>query len=146
MADVEISYNGDTIVSMSDSGTEYLDTKGKFMADNITINYTKSGGGGSNVTTVAFEDDCTFGGQKVIYTDGDGVAHVVSSEILVQYGTACTYQMLSGSTIVIFGDVMSGGAYCSGTYSGITPIDAGTINVLAGRDMGTVAYVVFQVD
>ncbi len=42
MADVEISYNGDTIVSMSDSGTEYLDTKGTFCVDNIEIVYTKS--------------------------------------------------------------------------------------------------------
>lgn len=46
MADVEISYNGNTVVSMSDSGTEYLDTKGMFMVDNVTVNYTKSGGGG----------------------------------------------------------------------------------------------------
>lgn len=54
MADVEISYNGDTIVSMSDSGTEYLDTKGKFMADDVTITYTKSGGGVPNTKTTVY--------------------------------------------------------------------------------------------
>lgn len=48
MADVEISYNNSVIASLSDSGTEVLDTKGKFMADDITISYTKSGGGGGN--------------------------------------------------------------------------------------------------
>ena len=78
MADVEISYNGDTIVSMSDSGTEYLDTKGKFMADNIAVNYTKSGGGGGVAKTVRVDLGYTYGGANyfrsfTIYETTDGV-------------------------------------------------------------------------
>ena len=43
MADVEITYNGDTI-TMNDSGTEVLDTKGHWLPDDITISYTKHEG------------------------------------------------------------------------------------------------------
>lgn len=43
MADIEISYNNSTIVTMNDSGTEVLETNGKVCADDITIAYTKSG-------------------------------------------------------------------------------------------------------
>ena len=44
MADVEIKYNNATIASLSDSGTEVLETNGTFLTDDITVEYTKSGG------------------------------------------------------------------------------------------------------
>ena len=56
MADVEISYNNSTIATMNDSGTEVLETNGKVCADDITIAYTKSGGGGSNWTKLASQE------------------------------------------------------------------------------------------
>lgn len=46
MADVEIKYNNSTIASLNDSGTEVLETNGTFLTDDITVEYTKSGGGG----------------------------------------------------------------------------------------------------
>jgi hypothetical protein len=52
MADVEIKYNNATIASLNDSGTEVLETNGTFLTDDITVEYTKSGGGGS--TPVSF--------------------------------------------------------------------------------------------
>lgn len=52
MADVEISYNNSVIASLSDSGTEVLETNGTFMADDVTITYTKSGGGSSTTVSV----------------------------------------------------------------------------------------------
>lgn len=57
MADVEISYNNSVIASLSDSGTEVLDTNGKFLVDDITITYTKSGGENvaSNIVYVDYE-------------------------------------------------------------------------------------------
>ena len=45
MADVEISYNNSVIASLNDSGTEVLETNGKLCSDDITVAYTKSGGG-----------------------------------------------------------------------------------------------------
>lgn len=44
MADVEIKYNNATIASLNDSGTEVLETKGTYLTDDITVEYTKSGG------------------------------------------------------------------------------------------------------
>ena len=61
MADIEISYNNSTIVSMNDSGTEVLETNGKVCADDITIVYTKSGGGVSvSVTVSEFTGDIYY--------------------------------------------------------------------------------------
>ena len=48
MADVEIKYNNSTIASLNDSGTEVLETNGTFLTDDITVEYTKPSGGGSN--------------------------------------------------------------------------------------------------
>lgn len=45
--DIVISYNNSTITSLSDSGIVVLDTAGKLVNNNITIEYTKSGGGQS---------------------------------------------------------------------------------------------------
>lgn len=68
MADVEISYNNSVIASLNDSGTEVLETNGTFMADDVTITYTKSGGGGST-TNVSFNALGT-----VYYLDSSGTA------------------------------------------------------------------------
>lgn len=142
MADVEISYNGDTIVSMSDSGTEYLDTKGLFMVDNVTVNYTKSGGG---VTTVSFSDNAAFGADKIIYVDGNGAVQIESGYIAMY--SACSYQMQSGSIIVLFGDLMNGGAQYIDVPSTITLINSGTIPVTARQgSTGTLSWAVFQVN
>lgn len=53
MADVEIKYNNSTIASLNDSGTEVLETKGTFLTDDITVEYTKSGGGGDSDARLA---------------------------------------------------------------------------------------------
>jgi hypothetical protein len=52
MADVEIKYNNSTIASLNDSGTEVLETNGTFLTDDITVEYTKSGGGGATMVRV----------------------------------------------------------------------------------------------
>lgn len=51
MADVEVTYRGQIIRSMSASGTEVLHTKEKYCDDDITIDYTSPGGGGANLQT-----------------------------------------------------------------------------------------------
>jgi hypothetical protein len=60
MADVEIKYNNSTIASLNDSGTEVLETNGTFLTDDITIDYTKSGGGGSVTVGVTFSGSASF--------------------------------------------------------------------------------------
>ncbi len=51
MADVEVTYRGQIIRSMSASGTEVLHTKEKYCDDDITIDYTSPGGGSANLQT-----------------------------------------------------------------------------------------------
>ena len=46
MADIEVSYKGSTIGSLSATGNLTLETAGKYCEANIGISYTKSGGGG----------------------------------------------------------------------------------------------------
>lgn len=46
MADVELSYKGSTIGSLSASGTLTMETQGKYCEDDITLTYTSPGGGG----------------------------------------------------------------------------------------------------
>lgn len=41
MADVDISYNGSTIATMSDTGTKTLETQGKYCTGDIVVSYTK---------------------------------------------------------------------------------------------------------
>lgn len=48
MADVEVSYKGNTIGSLSATGSLTLETEGKYCEDDIGISYTKPSGGGSN--------------------------------------------------------------------------------------------------
>lgn len=50
MADVDISYNGSVIASMDDTGTTTLETAGMYCEDDISVTYTKSGGGGGGLT------------------------------------------------------------------------------------------------
>lgn len=66
MADVEITYNNSTIASLSDSGTEVLETSGTYLTDDITVQYTK---GGASTTNVSFSCLGT-----VYYTDENGTA------------------------------------------------------------------------
>lgn len=74
MADVEIKYNNATIASLSDSGTEVLETNGTFLTDDITVEYTKSGGGGVQTTAIA----ASFKG-KAYYTDASGTVQTITA-------------------------------------------------------------------
>lgn len=96
MADVEISYNNSVIASLSDSGTEVLETNGTFMSDDITVTYTSPGGGGGGVSTVTAEIMAMSPQMVPIYfVDASGVFHqeedsfseelVVGSSIVVKY-------------------------------------------------------------
>lgn len=46
MADVELTYKGATIGTLSASGTLTMETAGKYCEDDITLTYTSPGGGG----------------------------------------------------------------------------------------------------
>lgn len=53
MADVTISYKGNTISELNESGNKTLKTRGKYCEDDINIKYVKSSSGSSEVCTVS---------------------------------------------------------------------------------------------
>lgn len=61
MADVTISYKGESIATMSASGTKTLQTQGKYCEDNITVQYTSPGSGGITPTgSITITDNGTY--------------------------------------------------------------------------------------
>ena len=56
MADVTIKYNGNTIVSMDSSGNKVLKTGGKYVANNIFVEYQKS----TTIETNSYTTSITF--------------------------------------------------------------------------------------
>ena len=79
MADVEVSYRGQIIRSMSASGQEVLHTEGKYCDDDITIDYTQPGGGGANLQTksVSYTPDETGISDTILPDPGyDGLDEV----------------------------------------------------------------------
>lgn len=100
MADVTISYGGQTIASLSDSGTEVLETSGTFLTDDITIDYVKSGGGTKTVTVYR---SMQSGEYTVAYVDADGNAVQTRYDVLdPNYTGSATIIAKSGSPLVIF--------------------------------------------
>lgn len=103
MADVEISYNNSVIASLSDSGTEVLETNGTFLLDDITIIYTKSGGGGAMLVPLTLHPsgmmlvssktaqeimDAYSSGQPIIFAYDDDKLYFSLIKIL-KYNSGC---------------------------------------------------------
>lgn len=132
MADVEISYNNSTIVSMNDSGTEVLETNGKVCADDITIAYTKSGGGGA-VTHVS----STFNGGYCRYVDANGVYHSVLPEPGEPGSPTISEDMISGSMFIVE----------TGSTRGLSFTNATQVEISDHTSSAYLRYtVIFQVD
>lgn len=71
--DVVVSYAGDEIAALSDSGTKTLQTSGKYCTDDITISYTKPSGGGTTAVT------CSLNFNQIYYVDGTGTARIITN-------------------------------------------------------------------
>ena len=79
MADIDVTYKGSVIRSMSASGQEVLHTAGKLCEDDITIDYTQPGGGGANLQTksVSYTPDETGISDTILPDPGyDGLDEV----------------------------------------------------------------------
>lgn len=98
MADVEIKYNNATIASLNDSGTEVLETNGTFLTDDITVEYTKSGGGGVQTTAIT----ATISKGTAYYTDANGTVQTVTTSTVPMPGSPPTISdnAISGSLFV----------------------------------------------
>lgn len=60
MADVELSYKGSIIGTLSASGTLTMETAGTYCEDDITLTYTSPGGGGTAVLSGFFVADTGY--------------------------------------------------------------------------------------
>ena len=125
MADVTINYKGESIASLSASGTKTLETEGKYCEDDIEVVYVSPGGGGSTLGTKTITANDTYDasdddldgysqvtvnvpasavdtGTKSINTNGThDVTGYASASVSVPTGTARTSADLtaSGATV-----------------------------------------------
>lgn len=118
MAAVEISYKGNTIASMDDSGAKTLLTSGSYCEDNITVSYTASGGGGGSYTV-----DITLGRPAssssfvscLIYEwDGSYTPGQQIGEITSPTGSTTVTTSTGGIEIQLNGDYVSPPAFVGG--------------------------------
>lgn len=110
MADVDISYKGNVIASMNDSGMAILETAGKYCEDDITVAYTKSGGGGGGSTSASVN---TTG--YVVYQADDGTVNTLET-----YRSNTVLQCLSGSIFILLYQTLEPGTVL--TYYGMSRI------------------------
>lgn len=63
MADVTLTYKGDTIAELSETGSKTLETAGKYCEDDILLEYAKSSGLADNVkqTVIIPQSDISVG-------------------------------------------------------------------------------------
>ena len=119
-SDVSISYNGDEIATMSDSGTKTLETAGKYLVDNITVSYTKSGGGGGDEQLFIFCNSTAY------LNAGATINNNSLSAKAVYYGAA----LVSGATVTFYtyGDYILTGVtgWKSGDTISFTTVQRGT--------------------
>ena len=94
--DVIISYNGDTVVSLSDSGIEALETSGKFCESDIVVEYTKP-----SPNLQAKSVTPTTSGQIVIADSGyDGLSQVSVAAISFNLQAKSVTPTTSGQTVI----------------------------------------------
>lgn len=106
--DVVISYNGNEIATMSDSGTKTLQTSGKYVPADILIQYTKSG----SSTQVNADWTATTGVSSILHKPSTtSVPNVTSA------GSAATFSYSNGALVITSGSAPTLGTAIS-VYSG----------------------------
>lgn len=68
MADVTLTYKGDTIAELSESGSKTIETAGKYCEADILLEYVKSGGGLPAGMTKVGSGSFTFASRTVLNT------------------------------------------------------------------------------
>lgn len=92
--DVAISYAGAVIASLTDSGTKTLKTQGKFCESDITIGYTKSGGGGGDVIVFYVQ---SLTANNTLYVDP---ALTTTAMEFYEYDLATAWSAVSAATAI----------------------------------------------
>lgn len=79
MADVEVTYENTLIKSLSATGQAVLHTAGKYCDDDITIDYTSPGGGGSGIIL-----DCLSVTEEVITIGANTVTNTAEFDTYIK--------------------------------------------------------------
>ena len=85
MADVTIKYNGNTIVSMDSSGNKVLKTGGKYVANNIFVEYQKSTTSETNSYTTSVTFDARLRNGVVMTLPENVLAHKNDANFVMLY-------------------------------------------------------------
>lgn len=122
MADVEVSYKGSTIGSLSASGSLTLETEGKYCEDDIGITYTSPGGGGGAYDPYGLPSGYTA--LKYIKSTGTqwiktGVAPTLETKLQItgQRTVTSGYNALAGCSNPTIYIPMNNGVYSSRYYA-----------------------------
>lgn len=150
MPDITISYNGNTIATMSESGTKTLLTDGKYCEDDITVVYVSPGGGSATLITKSITENGTYNASSdnadgyssvTVNVSGGGSSNDVADMFPIPsgYTLPSNYQKLAycdsvgaqvcdtGYTPTIDTTIELAGYFIPGTYSGYAYL-VGSIN------------------
>lgn len=99
MADVTINYEGNSIATMSASGTKTLQTQGKYCTDDIEVVYVSPGGGGGSNTPITGTVTPVSRVTYIVFDPGVLCTHFVvvpdSETPLKSGGLTCMFQITS---------------------------------------------------
>lgn len=95
MEDVTLTYKGNTIAEMSDTGTKTLKTAGKYCDGDICVSYTKpSGGGSDDLATMII----TGGGSGFVKLPSD--VTVIRNDAFTSCDSCCLESLPEGLTYI----------------------------------------------
>ena len=132
MSDVTVSYKGSSIATMSASGTKTLLTEGKYCEDDITIDYVKSGGGGSTLIEKNISANGTYNASS---DSADGYSKVIVS-VPNSYSAGDEGKVVSSGALVsqtAHAEITENGTYNTTTNNSVTvSVSGGGVTVTDG--------------
>ena len=133
MAEVEISYKGSTIASMSASGTKTLLTEGKYLEDDVTVAYSRPSAP-SGTKQISVTQNGTTTEDVTAYASAEITANVPNS-----YSAGDEGKVVSSGALVS----QSSATYTTNNTYDTTLVNSVTVNVSGGGG-GTPAGTVTQ--
>lgn len=146
MADVTITYAGNEIAAMNDTGTKTLETQGKYCTDDITVAYTKptpsAGSATTPATTITANPSISVSNSGLITATASASQSITPTVVAgyVSSGTAGTVtvsgsntQQLTAKAAATYTPTTTAQTIASGQYLTGAQTISGDANLLAGN-------------
>lgn len=146
MADVTITYAGNEIAAMNDTGTKTLETQGKYCTDDITVAYTKptpaAGSATTPATTITANPSISVSNSGLITATASASKSITPTVVAgyVSAGTAGTVtvsgsntQQLTTKAAATYTPTTSNQTIASGQYLTGAQTISGDANLIAGN-------------